>query len=143
MLQRTEALKSIVSRDAEPHGLLRIGLAHALSEGTLYRIDQALTEKYPKVRLRLSSELTSELFKRLLAGDLDVAAVLLAEGKTAPAPLLTDIIATDRMEIVQGAAGKVNADWKSLGRDPWCSIRLGAFFGPELSIGWSAPASLQ
>ena len=77
LLQRTEALKSLASSDAEPHGLLRIGLAHALSEGTLIEPIQALTEKYPKVRLRLSSELTSELFNRLLAGELDVAAVLL------------------------------------------------------------------
>ena len=34
LLQRTEALKSLTSSDAEPHGLLRIGLAHALAEGT-------------------------------------------------------------------------------------------------------------
>src|SRR5207249_9975666 len=33
LLQRTEALKSLTSSDAEPHGLLRIGLAHALAEG--------------------------------------------------------------------------------------------------------------
>jgi DNA-binding transcriptional LysR family regulator len=119
LLQRTEALKSIASRDAEPHGLLRIGLAHPLAEGMLIEPIQALTEKYPKVRLRLLSELTSELFSRLIAGELDVAAVLLPEGKTAPPPLLTNIIASDRWEIVQGAAGNVGGDWKSLGRAPW------------------------
>src|SRR5438034_810243 len=112
LLQRTEALKSLTSSDAEPHGLLRIGLAHALAEGTLIEPIQALTEKYPKVRLRLSSELTGELIHRLLAGELDVAAVLLPEGKTAPPPLLTNIIASDRMEIVQGAAG--NYDQKDV-----------------------------
>ena len=80
---------------------------------------RALTEKYPKVRLRLLSELTGELFKRLLAGELEVAVVLLPEGRTAPPPLLTNIIATDRMEIVQGAAGNFDGDWKSLGKAPW------------------------
>ncbi len=119
LLQRTEALRSLASRDAEPHGLLRIGLAHALAEGTLIEPIRALTEKYPKVRLRLLSELTSELLNQLLAGELDVAAVLLPEGRTAPPPLLTNIIATDRMEIVQGAAGNVDGNWKSLGRAPW------------------------
>jgi DNA-binding transcriptional LysR family regulator len=119
LLQRTEALKSLTSSDAEPHGLLRIGLAHALAEGTLIEPIQALTEKYPKVRLRLSSELTGELIHRLLAGELDVAAVLLPEGKTAPPPLLTNIIASDRMEIVQGAAGNIDGDWESLSRAPW------------------------
>jgi DNA-binding transcriptional LysR family regulator len=132
LLQRTEALKSLVSRDAEPHGLLRIGLAHPLAEGTLIEPIRALTEKYPKVRLRLLSELTGELFSRLLAGELDVAAVLLPIGSTAPPPLLTNIIATDRAEIVQGAAGNVDGDWKSLGRAPWVLNPPGCFLRANL-----------
>jgi DNA-binding transcriptional LysR family regulator len=43
----------------------------------------------------------------------------LPEGKTAPPPLLTNIIASDRMEIVQGAAGNIDGNWKSLGSAPW------------------------
>ena len=66
LLQRTEVMKSTASRDAEPHGLLRIGLAHPLAEGTLIEPIQALTEKYPRVRLLLLSERTPELFNRLL-----------------------------------------------------------------------------
>ena len=119
LLQRTEALKSIASSDAEPHGLLRIGLSHPLAERTLIDPILALAVKYPKVRLRLLSELTVELFHRLLAGELDAAVVLLPEGKTAPPPLLTKLIASDRMEIVQSAAGNVDGDWKSLGKAPW------------------------
>jgi DNA-binding transcriptional LysR family regulator len=61
LLQQTEALKSLTSRDAEPHGLLRIGLAHPLAEGTLIEPVRALTETYPKVRLLLLSERTPEL----------------------------------------------------------------------------------
>jgi DNA-binding transcriptional LysR family regulator len=83
LLQRTEALKSLASRDAEPHGLLRIGLAHPLAEGTLIEPIRALTETYPKVRLLLLSERTPELFKRLIAGELDLAVAPLPEGKTA------------------------------------------------------------
>jgi DNA-binding transcriptional LysR family regulator len=132
LLQRTEALKSLASSDAEPHGLLRIGLSHALAEGTLFEPIQALTEKYPKVRVRLSSELTPELINRLLAGELDAAAVLLPEGKAAPPPLLTEIIARDRMEIVQGAAGNVSGDWKSLGRAPWVLNPPGCFLRGSL-----------
>src|SRR5258708_21325179 len=132
LLQRTEALKCLTSSDAEPHGLLRIGLSHALAEGTLVEPIQALTEKYPKVRVRLSSALTGELINRLLAGELDVAAVLLAEGRTAAAPLLTNIIARDRMEIVQGAAGNVDGDWKSLGRAPWVLNPPGCYLRASL-----------
>ena len=119
LLQRTEALKSLTSSNAEPQGLLRVGLAHALAEGTLIEPIQALTEEFPKVTVRLSSELTPELINRLLAGELDVAAVLLPEGRIAPAPLLTNIIASDRMEIVQSAAGNIDGEWESLSRAPW------------------------
>jgi DNA-binding transcriptional LysR family regulator len=119
LLQRTETLRSLASPDAEPHGLLRIGLAHALAEATLIEPIRALAEKYPNVQLRLLSGLTGELFNRLLAGELDVAAVFLPEGKTAPPPLRTKIIARDHMEIVQGAAGEVRGDWESLGSAPW------------------------
>jgi DNA-binding transcriptional LysR family regulator len=131
LLQRTEALKSLASRDAEPHGLMRIGLAHPLAEGTLVEPIRALTETYPKVRLLLLSERTPELFNRLVAGELDVAVVPFPEGKTAPPPLLTNIIATDRVEVVQSAAGNVDGDWQSLGRTPWvlnppgCFLRAG------------------
>src|SRR5215468_8527736 len=114
MLQRTEALRSLASREAEPHGLLRIGLAHPLAEGTFIEPIRALTENYSKVRVRVLSERTSELINRMLAGELDVAAVPFPEGRTAPAPLVTNIIATDRVEIVQSAAGNFCGDWESL-----------------------------
>src|SRR5262249_19225108 len=116
LLQRTEALKSLTSLGAEPQGMLRIGISYTLAEGTLVEPIRALNEKYPEVRVQLSSE---QLMQRLLAGELDVAALPLPQGRAAPAPLLTNIIATDRMEIVQGGAGKLYADWKTLGRAPW------------------------
>jgi DNA-binding transcriptional LysR family regulator len=129
LLQRTEALKSLTSSGAEPHGLLRIGISFALAEGALIEPIRALTEKYPKVRVQLSSE---QLIPRLLAGELDVAVVPLPEGKTAPAPLLTNIIASDRMEIVQGGAGNLGGDWRSLGRAPWVLNPPGCFLRASL-----------
>jgi DNA-binding transcriptional LysR family regulator len=132
LLQRSEALKSITSSDAEPHGLLRVGLAHALAEGSIIEAIQGLTEKYPEVRVRLSTELSGELFRRLLAGELDVAAVLLPEGKTAPPPLVTNIIASDRMQIVQGVAGNIDGSWKSLGRARWVLNPPGCFLRATL-----------
>jgi DNA-binding transcriptional LysR family regulator len=129
LLERTEALKSLASSGAEPHGLLRIGISFALAEGALIEPIRALTEKYPKVRVQLSSE---QLIPRLLAGELDVAVVPLPEGKTAPAPLVTNIIASDRMEIIQGAAGNIYGDWKSLGRAPWVLNPPGCFLRASL-----------
>ena len=129
LLQRTEALKSLTSSGAEPHGLLRIGISFALAEEALIEPIRALTEKYPKVRVQLSSE---QLIPRLLAGELDVAVAPLPEGKTAPAPLLTNVIASDRMEIVQGAAGNFDGAWKSLARAQWVLNAPGCFLRARL-----------
>lgn len=133
LLLRAETLKSLTASDAEPHGLLRIGFAHPLAEGTLTEPIRALTEKYPRIRPRLLSALTSELFNRLLAGELDVAVVLLSVGRTAPSPLLTKIIATDRAAIVQSATGTVDGNWKSLGRAPWVLNPPGCFLRAYLT----------
>jgi DNA-binding transcriptional LysR family regulator len=132
LLRRQEALKSLASNDAEPHGLLRIGLTHPLAVGTLVDPIRALTEKYPKVRLQLLSEFNGGLFNRMLAGELDVAVVVLPVGRPAPSPLLTNIIATDRAEIVQSAAGKFDSDWGSLGGAPWVLNPLGCFLRAHL-----------
>src|SRR5712671_798439 len=76
LLQRTETLKSLASRDAEPHGLLRMGLAHALAEGTLIEPIRALTEKYPKVQLRLTPFLNFKYIEEgPLAGSLSATAI--------------------------------------------------------------------
>ena len=133
LLQRAEALKSLTSSDAEPHGVLRIGLAHPLAALPLTAPTRALTEEYPQVRLRLLSEGTSTLFNRLLAGELDVAIVALPVGKTAPPPLLTNIVATDRVEIVQGGAGTFDGNWNSLGRASWVLNPLGCFLRASLT----------
>ena len=132
LLQRGEALKSLTSSDTEPHGVLRIGLAHPLAMLPLTDPIRALTEKYPQVTLRLLSEGKSTLFSQLLAGELDVALVALPVGTTAPAPLLTNIVATDRVEIVRGAAGDVDNSWRSLGRAPWVLNPLGCFLRASL-----------
>src|SRR5436305_3710510 len=73
LLQRTEALKSLTSGDAEPHGLLRIVLAHPLAKGTLIEPYRRLRDKYPKVRPQSFSCRTTELVNALLACERDVA----------------------------------------------------------------------
>lgn len=130
LLQRTEALKSLTSSDAEPHGVLRIGLANPLAVGRFTEPIRALTDKYPQLTLRLSSE--GAMLNRLLAGELDAAVVALPVGKTAPAPLLTNVIATDRVEIVQGAAGNFDGNWTTLGRAPWVLNPHGCFLRASL-----------
>jgi DNA-binding transcriptional LysR family regulator len=132
LLERAEALKSLTSSDTEPHGVLRIGVAHPLAVEPLTEPTRALTQKYPQLRLQLLSEGTSSLFSRLLAGELDVAIVALPIGRSAPAPLLTNVVATDRVEIVRAAGGNVEEDWRSLGGAPWVLNPHGCFLRASL-----------
>ena len=124
LLRRVDDLKGLAMPGAEPTGRLRIGVSHALADGGLVRPVQRLSEQFPKLRLRVLSDLTGDLFDRLLAGELDLAVVLLPEGRLAPAPLTTEIIATDRMLIVAAAhSASRRATWsalaeKSLGAQP-------------------------
>jgi DNA-binding transcriptional LysR family regulator len=121
LLRRVAELKAIAAPESEPVGLLRIGVSHALADGALVDPVRALTQRFPKIRLRLASELTSDLFTKLQSGELDTAAVLLPEGRQAPAPLTTEIVATDRMLIVasSGQRQKSKVAWRDLSSTPW------------------------
>jgi DNA-binding transcriptional LysR family regulator len=121
VLKRVEDLKALAAKDAEPAGLFRIGVSHTLADSSLVEPVQALAKRFPKVRLRLVSGLTSELIEKLRAGELDLAAVLAVEDYKAPAPLVTDIVATDRMVIVESHRRRRMRvpTWRKLSEMPW------------------------
>lgn len=119
LLARADALKAMASPTSEPSGLLRVGVAHALAEGSLAGPIGMLQDRFPNVRLRLISQLTGDLFKQLLNGEIDVAAVLLPEGHLAPTPLVTNVISTDRMLIVKPSNDGIEPTWATLSTRPW------------------------
>ena len=121
VLKRVDDLKALAKKDAEPSGLFRIGVSHALADEALVGPVSALTKRFPKIRLRLLSDLTGELISKIRAGELDLAAVLLPIPHVVPPPLLTDVVATDRMAIVEraGARNPSASNWKALAASPW------------------------
>ncbi len=56
VLKRVDDLKALAAKDAEPSGPFRIGVAHALADGALVEPVQALTKRFPKLRLQLLSD---------------------------------------------------------------------------------------
>lgn len=128
VLKRVDELKAIAARDAEPSGLFRIGVAHPLADGALVEPVQALTRRFPKLKLQLLSDVG--LVGKLRAGELDLAVVTLADSQTVPPPLVADIVATDRMVIVEcGRARARKPTWQALAASQWvlnppgCSLR--------------------
>lgn len=129
VLKRVEDLKALASKNAEPSGLFRIGVAHPLADGALVEPVQALTERFPKLRLQLLSD--AGLVAQIRAGQLDLAVVQVAESQMIPPPLVADIVATDRMVIVEKgrSRGARTPTWQALSASQWvlnppgCSLR--------------------
>jgi len=129
VLKRVDDLKALAAKDAEPSGLFRIGVAHPLADGALVEPVQALTKRFPKLRLQLLSD--TGLIARMGAGQLDLAVVQVAESQMIPPPLVADIVATDRMVIVEKgpSRGARVPTWQALSASQWvlnppgCSLR--------------------
>jgi DNA-binding transcriptional LysR family regulator len=129
VLKRVDDLKALAAKDAEPSGLFRIGVAHPLADGALVEPVQALTKRFPKLRLQLLSD--AGLIAQIRAGQLDLAVVQVAESQMIPPPLVADIVATDRMVIVEKgqSRGARTPTWQALSASQWvlnppgCSLR--------------------
>jgi len=130
VLKRVNDLRALAAKDAEPSGLFRIGIAHPLADGALVAPVRALTRRFPKVRLQLLTD--AGLVAKIRAGQLDLAVVTLADSQMVPPPLVADIVATDRMVIVEkGRAGARIPTWQALAASQWvlnppgCPLRAG------------------
>ena len=121
VMKRVDDLKALAAKDTEPSGLFRIGVSHALADGALVEPVQALTKRFPKIRLRLLSDLTGNLITNIRAGQLDLAVVLLPDSHSMPPPLLADVVAKDRMVIVEKgrSGGARTPTWQALSASQW------------------------
>ncbi|CDX25204.1 Transcription regulator [Mesorhizobium sp. ORS 3324] len=77
ILASVEALKSFVA-DAEPQGVLRLGLAHGLSDASVASAVAGAAAAFPKVSLRLRTAWSAELIEQFERGQLDMAILLRA-----------------------------------------------------------------
>jgi DNA-binding transcriptional LysR family regulator len=79
ILASVEALKSFAGK-AEPEGLLRLGLAHGLSDRDVAEAIANAAALFPKMSLRLKTGWSAELVDQFDRGQIDVAIVLRASG---------------------------------------------------------------
>ncbi|QPC32073.1 LysR family transcriptional regulator [Caldimonas thermodepolymerans] len=95
VLAAVEELKQVASQSAEPKGVLRLGLAHALCEPALADGLHELGRRHPAVRLQLASGWSSELLARVDRGELDAAVIHLAGAADAMPPPRGQVLAED------------------------------------------------
>ncbi|TGQ44018.1 MULTISPECIES: LysR family transcriptional regulator [unclassified Mesorhizobium] len=103
ILAAVDALKSFARR-AEPEGVLRLGLAHGLSDEYMAGAIARAVALFPRVSLRLTTGWSAELVEQHNRGQLDVAMTLQAgriEGTG-------NVIGTERLCVVAGSqAGRL------------------------------------
>ena len=134
MLRIMDDLKATGSKDAEPSGMFRIGLSHALAQPSLVASIQRLTSRFGQLQPVLSTHLRPQLIEQLRTGELDVALGFLSADDTVPDDVPSSVLATERLVLVRarGAQPPARRSGKSKDRDldarwvlnpPGCFIR--------------------
>jgi DNA-binding transcriptional LysR family regulator len=136
MLRIMDDLKATGSKDAEPSGMFRIGLSHALAQPSLVASIQRLTSRFTGLQPMLSTGLRQQLIEQLRTGELDVALAFLATDDTPPSDVASSVLATERLVLVRARGGgpqpRARRSSKSKDRDldarwvlnpPGCFIR--------------------
>jgi DNA-binding transcriptional LysR family regulator len=101
MLRIMEDLKENGAIDAEPSGMFRIGLSHALAQPSLVASIQRLTSRFPRLQPVLSTHLRQQLVEQLRTGELDVALAFLSADDVMPADLASSVLAAERLVLVK------------------------------------------
>ena len=101
MLRIMDDLKASGAKDAEPTGIFRIGLSHALAQPSLVASIQRLTSRFPRLQPVLSTDLRQQLMEQVRTGELDVALAFLSTADTTPADVAGSILATERLVLVK------------------------------------------
>ena len=134
MLRIMDDLKATGSKDAEPSGIFRVGLSHALAQPSLVASIQRLTNRFTRLQPVLSTHLRQQLIEQVRTGELDVALAFLSTDDTIPGDLASSVLATERLVLVRarGPQPRVRRSSKSKDRDldarwvlnpPGCFIR--------------------
>ena len=134
MLRIMDDLKASGSKDAEPSGIFRVGLSHALAQPSLVASIQRLTSRFGGLRPVLSTGLRQQLIEQVRTGELDVALAFLSADDTAPGDVAGSVVAAERLILVRarGPQPRAGRGGKSKDRDldarwvlnpPGCFIR--------------------
>jgi DNA-binding transcriptional LysR family regulator len=101
MLRIMDDLKASGAKDAEPTGIFRIGLSHALAQPSLVASIQRLTSRFPRLQPVLSTHLRQQLMDQVRTGELDVALGFLSTADTTPDDVAGCVLATERLVLVK------------------------------------------
>ncbi|WP_214470826.1 LysR family transcriptional regulator [Mesorhizobium sp. dw_380] len=99
ILASVQALKASAA-DVEPQGVLRVGLAHGLSDASVAGAIAGAAAAFPKMSLRLKTGWSAELIEQFERGQLDAVIVLRPADHQC-----SDVLGTERLCIIMQAGG--------------------------------------
>src|SRR5262245_20150389 len=117
MLRMLDDLKASGAKDAEPSGVFRVGLSHALAQPSLVASIQRLTSRFTQLRPVLSTDLRHKLIEQVRTGELDVALGFLAADDTMPGDVASSVLASERLVLVKARGPQPRARRSSTSKD--------------------------
>jgi DNA-binding transcriptional LysR family regulator len=103
VLAAVAELEACTTDAADPAGDLRAGVAHGLGEMVLTTPLDALRRAFPRIRLQISSNWSSDLIEDVRSGSLDFAVGLLTDSHSIPNGVMKIALGAEQVVIV-GAA---------------------------------------
>jgi DNA-binding transcriptional LysR family regulator len=121
VLNSVNDLKTGIMLGGEPSGDFRFGISRGLGDLTIGSAIRCLRADFPKVRVQAFVQWSDVLLERLANRALDCAVVLLPEGNTPPAALLSECLGSEPYAIVSAKAKRFSqpATWQELSSNPW------------------------
>ena len=121
VLSSVNDLKTGIMHGGEPSGDFRFGMSRALGDLAIGSPIRCLRADFPKVRIQAFVQWSGVLLERLANRALDCAVVLLPEGNTPPASLMSECLGTEPFAIVAAKAKRFSqpATLQELSSNAW------------------------
>ena len=114
VLAAVAELEASTATTADPAGRLKAGVAHGLGEMVMTTPLDTLRRAFPRIRLQITSNWSTNLLEDVRSGALDCAVSLLTEAHTVPAGVMRVALGAEQIVVV--AASRLLANH---GRQPW------------------------
>lgn len=114
VLTAVAELEACTAKATDPAGDLKVGVAHGLGEMVLLTPLDSLRQTFPRIRLQVSSNWTTNLIEDVRSGALDCAVGLLTDAHTVPAGLARIPLGSEQVVVV--AASRMQTRRR---RNPW------------------------
>jgi DNA-binding transcriptional LysR family regulator len=124
VLAAVAELQACATDAGDPAGDLKTGVAHGLGEMVLTTPLDALRRNFPRIRLQVSSDWSSNLIESVRSGALDCAVGLLTDAQSVPAGLARIALGPEQVVIVAASDRPARRDgtpWRlrDLAGDGW------------------------